>query len=79
MKREELVEKYAHEVVSQMDTMDLVRFAYETIINSLDNNHISEWDVLDEIYNVQCASDEELFRDFCDGLVSPQEIEDFLK
>ena len=29
--------------------------------------------MLDEIYNVQCASDEELFRDFCDGLVSPQE------
>ena len=79
MRREELVEKYAHEAVSVMNTDDLVRFAYETIINSLDNNDISEWDVLDEIYNVQCASDEELFRDFCDGLVSPQEIEDFLR
>ena len=78
LQRSLLIEKYARSAVDSMDLDDLITFALETISNALDNSNVDDYDVLEEIYDLECCGDVKLFTDFCDDVVDDQVVQEFL-
>ena len=78
MNRTEIVEKYAAQAVDSMDLDDLISFATDTIISSLDNRETTDQEILEEIYSLECCGDNKLFEEFCYGLLPYDEVQSFL-
>ena len=78
MNRSEIVEKYAAQAVDSMALEELVSFAMDTIISSLDNNETTDQEILEEIYSLECCGDDNLFEEFCYGLLPYDEVQSFL-
>ena len=79
MNRSEIVEKYAAQAVDSMALEELVSFAMDTIISSLDNRETTDQEILEEIYSLECCGDNKLFEEFCYGLLPSDEVQSFLE
>ena len=70
-----ITEAYAERVVDNMDTKTLEQLVYDLILDGLEDK--SDNEVLQEIYDYDGADDDS-FREFCEDLVSDNNVEAFL-
>ncbi len=70
-----ITEAYAERVVDNMDTKTLEQLVFDIILDGLENK--SDNEVLQEIYDYDGADDDS-FREFCEDLVSDNNVEAFL-
>ena len=70
-----ITEAYAERVVDNMDTKTLEQLVFDIILDGLENK--SDNEVLQEVYDYDGADDDS-FREFCEDLVSDNNVEAFL-
>ena len=68
-------EAYAERVVNNMDTQTLEQLVFDIILDGLEDK--SDNEVLQEVYDYD-GSDDDSFREFCEDLVSDNNVNAFL-
>ena len=70
-----ITEAYAERVVNNMDTQTLEQLVFDIILDGLEDK--SDNEVLQEVYDFD-GSDDDSFREFCEDLVSDNNVNAFL-